>query len=123
MPNTQKPKRPRAPKGPPGPINAVLSENLRRIIEYQGMNPSSWAKATGADKKQVQRALGTSNSPTLDTVAAIASAAKLHPWQLLIPNLDPRNPPVFMMTRTEKELYSKIKQDFMSLPTPNGGGG
>lgn len=115
-------KRPRAPKGPPGPLNAVLADNLRRMIAYEGKNPSSWAASHKADKKQVQRALGATNSPTLDTLAAIADACGMLPWQLLVPNLDPANPPVFTMTKTERELYSRVKKDFASLPSPPNGG-
>lgn len=114
-------KRPRSPKGPPGAINSILADNLRRIIEHEGLNQTSWAARHGADKKQVQRALRVATSPTLDTLAAIAAAANLQPWQLLIPKLDPANPPVFTMTKTERDLYSRLKREFLSLPSPNGG--
>jgi transcriptional regulator with XRE-family HTH domain len=121
MNTSTKNRRPRAPKGPPGPINEVLADNLRRIIEHEGLNQTSWAARHGAEKKQVQRALRVATSPTLDTLAAIATAANLQPWQLLIPKLDPANPPVFTMTKAERDLYSRLKREFLSLPSPNGG--
>lgn len=118
MPNKVKPQSPKAPKGPPGVVNHILAANLRKLINHRGISASAVAGNSDAMKKQIQRALKASHSPTLDTVAALAAEFGLQPWQILIPNLDPSNPPVFTMTRTEMDTYAKVKRYLESLPTP-----
>lgn len=92
----------------------VLSENLRRIIGEQSQ--AAWAAAHGLDKKPVQRAVRGEHAATLDTLAALAIAAGLQPWQLLVPGLDHRNPPVHPMTQTERDLYQRLRTDLERLP-------
>lgn len=97
----------------------VLSDNLRRIIGPDS-NPSRWAAEHRMDKKPVQRMLAGTHAATIDTIESIAKAAGLQPWQLLLPNLDPINPPVFVMTRAERDLYAKLRADFENLPPLTG---
>lgn len=93
----------------------VLADNLRRIIGPDS-NPTRWATEHRIQKKPVQRMLTGNHSTTVDTIEMVAKAADLTPWQLLVPNLDPQNPPVFMMTKAEHGLYAKLREDFQRLP-------
>jgi len=96
----------------------TLAENMRRIIGERSQ--SSWADERGIDKKIIQRAISARHATTIDTLDALASATGLRPWQLLVPGLDPANPPVHCMTQTERDLYAKIRQEFAQLPPTNG---
>jgi hypothetical protein len=91
------------------------------VIKASGDNPSSWAASRHIDKKRVQRAMSGDFSTTLDVIADLAKAAGLEPWQLLLPGLDPSNPPVFTMTKAERDLYVRVRMDFANLPSANGG--
>lgn len=94
----------------------TLAENLYRVIFVRDQsNPHAWAGGNAAFKKAVQRALAGENT-TVQTLAEIARRADLQPWHLLLPDLDPANPPVFVLNRRERELYASLKQAAMNLP-------
>ena len=96
----------------------VLSDNLRRLIGDRSQ--SEWAAAHGIDKKPIQRALAGQHAATIDTIEAIAKAAGILPWQLLVPDLDPSNPPVVAITQAERQLYRRLRSAFQELPPMNG---
>lgn len=98
----------------------TLSMNLERIIQAAHENPSSWSASRKIDKKRVQRALSGQYSTTLDVVADLAHAAGLKPWQLLTPGLDPLNPPVFTMNKSQLEAYLRMRTAFETLPAVQG---
>lgn len=87
-------------------IKAVLADNVRKILERDDSNPTSWTKTPG-QKKAVQRILAGHNAE-LETIEEIARLADLQPWQLLFPNLDVRNPPVFAISEEERKLYEAL---------------
>jgi hypothetical protein len=87
-------------------IKAVLAENVRKVLERDGANPTNWTR-TPAQKKAVQRVLSGHNAE-LDTIEEIARLADLQPWQLLFPNLDVNNPPVFALSEEERKLYQAL---------------
>ena len=87
-------------------IKTVLAENVRKILERDESNPTSWTKTPG-QKKAVQRILAGHNAE-LETIEEIARLADLQPWQLLFPNLDVRNPPVFAISEEERKLYEAL---------------
>ena len=93
----------------------TLAENLKRIIGPES-NPTRWSADHRLDKKPVQRLLSGRHATTIDTIETISKAAGLQPWQMLIPNLDPSNPPVFVMTQTERDLYARLRAAFDDLP-------
>ena len=92
----------------------VLAENMKRIIGDSSQ--SAWAAAHRIDKKPVQRAVSGQHSATLDTLEELSRAAGLQVWQLLVPDLDPANPPVSTMTKAERDLYARVRQEFSNLP-------
>ena len=68
------------------------------------------AKRANLDQKTISRILRMEHSPSIDKLAGLAEAFGLQAWQLLIPHLDPSNPPIVQMTPVEKELYDRLKQ-------------
>ncbi len=56
-----------------------------------------------------QRIKESNTSIGIDMVAKVAKAFGLEPWQLLVPNLDPTNLPVFAMTEVERRLYANLR--------------
>lgn len=56
-------------------------------------------------------------NPTLSVLQEIADAAHLEVWQLLVPDLDPRNLPVLRTPNgPEAEFYRRIAEALDKLP-------
>ena len=85
---------------------AILADNVRKILQRDDANPTSWTKSA-AQKKAVQRILAGHNAE-LETIEEIAELAGLQPWQLLFPDLDVANPPVFALTEEERKLCEAL---------------
>lgn len=97
---------------PPG----TVAVNLRRIIDVAGESPNAWSRRHGLTQGSVSRILRGAQSPTEDMIAALAAAAGLHAWQLLVPGLDPRNPPVLReIGNGERELYERLEADLRAI--------
>jgi len=69
----------------------VFSENLNTLVDYHGHNPTSAARQCKVSAVQMDRWLKCQISPTLDSVAKVAKGFGVEPYQLLIPDLHPRN--------------------------------
>lgn len=97
----------------------VVAENLARLIGDRSVN--SWAKAHQLDQPTVRRILIGEMSPTEQTITKIAHAIGLAAWQLLVPEMDPRSPPVLREANgAEKALYEKIRADLDALQKLRG---
>ena len=87
----------------------IIADNLRTLKkDRQIASDNAMAKLAEVDQKSVWRIMRHEQSPTIDMLEKLAKPFGLHAWQLLIPNLDPKNPPVFVMTDTERDLYCKM---------------
>lgn len=74
-------------------------ENLSRFAEDCG-----FAQSTATRIKQQRTAIG------LDKLDQIARAFNLATWQLLVPGLDPENPPALQpVSDHERELYKRFR--------------
>jgi len=93
---------------------AVIAANLQRIVGDEP--PNAWARRHGLHQQTVRRILIGECSPTELMIERIADALGLFPWQLLVPDLDPRHPPVLReSTPAELELYARLEQDLADL--------
>lgn len=97
----------------------LLATNIKELMKANESlgTQDALGKASGIDQRTVGRIINGTNSPRLKQVEAIAGAFGLLPWQLLIPALDPKNPPVCELTRVEKELYEKLRRLVKQLPS------
>lgn len=96
----------------------ILSSNLKTLMAASETlsTQRKLGVASGIDQRTVGRILNGEHSPQLKQIEAIAQAFDLMPWQLLVPNLDPRNPPICEVTVAEKDLYSKLRNLAKQLP-------
>jgi hypothetical protein len=89
----------------------VLADNLRALMEAH--DPPLSGRQVGLkvsiDPKTVTRILAKQHAPNLDTIAALAALFDLLPWQLLVPGMDPKDPPVTQLSRNEDALYRKLR--------------
>jgi len=99
------------PRGP-----AVLSELFRRNLDAlmradRELNTqAALAKASRIGQRSVSRILRGEQSPTLDMVGKLAHAFGLEPWQMLVPDLEPDNPPITkQIDKSQQELLARFR--------------
>lgn len=77
--------------------NAVeqLADTLSRLIGpgQRYVSVSELEKASGVGKSTIARARRAETALKIDNLSDIAKAYKLEPWQMLVPGVDPQNPP------------------------------
>lgn len=92
-------------------IDQVLSANLERLMDKvePRITQVAVSKASGIPQRTISRIKNGEVSPTLNSIDGLAKAFGLLPWQLLVPDMDPKNPPLLRSaTQEEKELYARI---------------
>lgn len=92
---------------------AVLAKNLAALRKAHPdlSGQRKLAKKAGIGEGSVWRAAKGGVGVSIDTLRALARAFGLQPWQLLVPGLDPNNPPLIQaMTEDERRLYALLKQ-------------
>lgn len=102
------------------PTSQILADNLRKLMKASKDLTSQadvGAKA-GVNQRTVGRILNQEHFPTLDILEAIAGVFKLEPWQLLVPNLDPSNPPAAPLTRSEADAMTAIRTAAQRIQSP-----
>jgi transcriptional regulator with XRE-family HTH domain len=91
-------------------IEEVVAENLTRLRAFTGV---SQERLAGNDMSQstVGRILTGSVSAGIDTIEVLAARFGLKPWQLLVPGLDPTNPPKLAdLSATEWSLINDYRE-------------
>lgn len=79
-------------------------------MEHTGATQGSLGQKMGRAQSTVGRILSQKNAPDLDTLSALANAAGVPLWHLLVPGYDPTNPPVLQnATPEERELYDRLR--------------
>lgn len=102
---------------------AALSANIKALMQYERdknrdlTSDAKVAKRAGVDQKTVWRMVNEANSARVESVAKVAEAFGLSTWQILVPGLDPSNPPVVAMTEVERSFYARLRHDLEILVT------
>lgn len=73
----------------------ILSNNLRQLVGEGKRYPKleSLAARSGVGKSTIARARNGENALRIDNLEDIARAFNLEPWQMLVEDVDPTNPP------------------------------
>lgn len=90
---------------------AVLRQNLRACME-SGRGPSTQDGVLGVAQATIGRILNEEKNENtrIDTVGKIARAYGLEPWMMLVPGMNPKNPPVLQpLTQAERALYAQLQ--------------
>lgn len=90
----------------------LLWQNVLELMKhhYGKENLNRLARDTGVGPGSASRIKARNTSVGLEVLDKIAAHFKLEPWHLLLPKLDPSNPPVFMLTEVEERLYKRLKR-------------
>lgn len=96
-------------------MRQVLALNVQKLVEHHFGNssnkPMALAKAAGVSLSTAQRIMGAETGASLDNIEAIAAVFDLSAYQMLIPSLDPMNPPLVKgATKLEERIYRQWKQ-------------
>lgn len=90
----------------------TLADNLARLMHLDQPDKLSQAavgKMAGCDQRTIGRILSMQQAATVDMLEGISNGFDLQAWQLLVPDLDPANPPVNHITEAEKRLYERLR--------------
>lgn len=99
------------------PLKLVLGENVTKVMKAKKLSQSNVAalakqKASKIDQTTVGRIAKATMPTTVDTLDPLAVALGYEPWQLLVPDFDPANPPKLGaegLTNDERELLDKYR--------------
>jgi hypothetical protein len=96
---------------PESDARKILWTNVQALMDwrYGGESQGRFIKDTGCGNGTITRIKQQRTSVGIETLQKIARAYGLEPWHLLVPGLDPTNPPVVWLTETERELYKRLK--------------
>lgn len=106
---------------------SILATNLRALMDHakDHRHPDLGTllgieRATGEVVKRatLRGILAGTVNVQLETIEAVAAAFEIQAWTLLIPHLDPSNPPVKPISKTEQQLYKrlgKVARDYERL--------
>jgi hypothetical protein len=95
----------------PNNTKAVLWENVQSLMLRKYHKENLWAfckfvgigPATGTRIKEQRTSVG------MDVIEKIADKFDLQPWHLLVPNLDPANPPLVLVSDVEQKFYASMR--------------
>ena len=112
---------------PPTPLTDLFRQNLRKLMDAdrQLRSQPKLAAASRVAQTSSGRILRGEQSPTLDVVHRIAGAVGLEAWQMLVPDLEPDNPPITkQIDERQAELLKHFRlaaQDLARYEVESGG--
>ena len=94
------------------PIKDVLAANLNRLMKSDSTLSTckKLSMRSGVGNGTVDRLRKGKAVCNIETLEALSRAFKREPWQLLVENFDPKNPPSLRgNTEQEKKFYEFIE--------------
>ena len=88
----------------------ILAENLRRFRDAEGLSTRAWALSRELDVKLIERLMKNSHSVSLDKLEEVAKACGLEAWHLLIPGVEPGDPPDAPITTEDRALLGRLRK-------------
>lgn len=94
-----------------GTLKSVLWANVQALMvhKYGTENLTRLAAEAKIGPGTVTRIKKADTSVGLDVLEKLSKTFGVEPWQLLVPGMEPENPPVLQpVTKAERDLYAKI---------------
>ena len=90
----------------------TVTKNFAEVIRVLANgNQSEAGRKCKIDPKTLNRIARGLVMPSMQNLFAFAKGFDLEPWQLLVPNLDPANPPILKgVSAKEQELWVKLME-------------
>ena len=106
------------------PIEKTVADNLTLLMKSSNAAGSDekLARRSGVGRGTVQRARRGEVSLSIGNLERLADAFGLEPWQLLIPGLEPGNPPALRAVNSEERmLWQRLRAAYEELLKLNAG--
>lgn len=101
----------RVPKSTSDPLLHTLAENVRRLLEHHKWSQVEAAKQGFLDQSQVSKILHGVHAPDTDTLARVALTFRVPAYQLLVPHLNPSDPPELLTLKAlERRIADGIEE-------------
>lgn len=97
----------------------VLAANLKALMASHKTLDTfpKIVKARGPSNGTLDRIRRMAAGASIDAVDQLAKVYGLEAWQLMVPGLDPTNPPMLShVTEAQQRLLDQLKQAFQQLP-------
>jgi transcriptional regulator with XRE-family HTH domain len=93
-------------------VDQILAENLNALMgSGKKRLPQSFLAKKGVAQSAIAEILEMKRSPRVRVLDIIADYFDMHPWQLLVMDLKPKERPLLRAARgTEAEFYRKIQK-------------
>jgi transcriptional regulator with XRE-family HTH domain len=101
---------------PGRPVEKILAENVRALMDANKMTLGTQPKVAKAtkgklDQTTIGRVLAAKHRVQIDTLQALAEAFNLEPYQLLIPDLDAKNPQAMRsLSQTDERIFKVLDE-------------
>jgi hypothetical protein len=94
------------------PAKELLWTNLTALMlhHWKEINLNRLAREAKIGPASAMRIKESKTSVGVDIVDSVAGVFGLRAWQLLLPDLDPQNVPVTMLSDAERRLYDRFKR-------------
>lgn len=114
------------------PARNVLAENLKALMaastdckSMPALERATALRGNKVGKSTIDRAIKGEANLTIDNLEVIAKVFGVDPWQLLVPGMQPKNPPVLRtIGAAEEAVYARMREladEVVKLPGPAGG--
>ena len=98
-------------------ITKTVCDNIKTLIDFYDQGSQSAAsRRLKLNQRTLGRYMNGESPPNLSLLEYVATGYNLQPWQLLLPGLDPSNPPhLYKQTDQERDLYQRLKSTLTEL--------
>lgn len=95
----------------------IVTANVRRCVDTLcDGNQSAAARRTGVPQPTIGRIMRGDVLPSLSVLEQIAKGFGLETWQLMVPGMEPKSPPVLSRaSKEERDLYARLQDDLKKL--------
>lgn len=92
-------------------MKEVLGENVERLIEARKWGIEEAASRLHMKPFQLRRIKDAEHAVTMTTLMKLAEGFEVEPYQLLVPNLNPKNPQILRVLGPKEEaLYRALEE-------------
>lgn len=100
-------------------LRAVVRQNCERLYLFkkraEEMVWSAFASDVGIGNGTAQRINEQTNDPSLATIDSIARYFGLAAWQMLVPHLDPADPPAILLNTSQLKMLDALEESALAL--------
>lgn len=113
----------------PRTATRIIAENVQRLRDVYAFTFDDISRKAHIGSGTVSRICNAQAAPTADVLAAVAAVFDLPAWALLVPDLDPHDPPAQVLSREgvrqharDRESAAVLERMLQAVSAPSGPG-